>query len=69
MYNQKLSERRAQAVKAYLMKDGGLQNVVFNVKGFGAEHPIAANTKPDGTDNPDGRQKNRRVEIVMRKSK
>ena len=51
------------------MKDGGLQNVVFNVKGFGAEHPIAANTKPDGTDNPDGRQKNRRVEIVMRKSK
>jgi outer membrane protein OmpA-like peptidoglycan-associated protein len=68
-YNQKLSERRAAAVKTYLVKDGGLQKVRFDVKGFGAENPVAPNTKPDGSDDPDGRQKNRRVEIVMRKTK
>jgi flagellar motor protein MotB len=28
---------------------------------------VAPNTNPDGSDNPDGRQKNRRVEIVMSK--
>jgi outer membrane protein OmpA-like peptidoglycan-associated protein len=67
-YNQKLSERRAQAVKNHLVNKGGLQTVAFNVKGFGAENPIAPNTKADGSDNPDGRQKNRRVEIVMRKT-
>ena len=67
-YNQKLSERRALAVKNHLVNNGGLQKVAFNVKGFGAENPIAPNTKPDGSDNPEGRQKNRRVEIVMRKT-
>jgi flagellar motor protein MotB len=28
---------------------------------------MASNTKPDGSDDPDGRQKNRRVEIVVGK--
>jgi outer membrane protein OmpA-like peptidoglycan-associated protein len=68
-YNQKLSERRAKAVRDHLVKEGGLKKVAFNVKGFGADNPVAPNTKPDGSDNPEGRRKNRRVEIVMRKSK
>ena len=39
----------------------------FDVRGFGASKPVAPNAKPDGSDDPDGRQKNRRVEIVVGK--
>jgi outer membrane protein OmpA-like peptidoglycan-associated protein len=66
-YNQKLSERRADAVKAWFIKDAKIQNVKFVTEGFGAKNPVAPNTNPDGSDNPDGRQKNRRVEIIIRK--
>jgi len=66
-YNQKLSERRANAVKDWLVSKEGLKNVTFATRGFGAKKPVAANTKPDGSDAPDGRQKNRRVEIVVKK--
>lgn len=64
-YNQKLSERRAAAVQQWLTGRGGLTQVRFANKGFGASKPAAPNAKPDGTDDPDGRQKNRRVEIVF----
>ena len=37
-------------------------------EGFGATKPVAPNTKPDGSDDPEGRQKNRRVEIIMSKT-
>jgi len=66
-YNQRLSERRAAAVETWLKTKGNLQNVSFVTRGFGAKNPVAANTKPDGSDEPDGRQKNRRVEIVIQK--
>ena len=66
-YNQKLSERRAASVKQWLMDKEGLANVRMTTQGFGATKPVAPNTKPDGSDNPDGRQKNRRVEIVLAK--
>jgi outer membrane protein OmpA-like peptidoglycan-associated protein len=33
----------------------------------GKSKPIAPNAKPDGSDDPEGRAKNRRVEIVVRK--
>jgi outer membrane protein OmpA-like peptidoglycan-associated protein len=66
-YNQKLSERRAEAVKAWFVKQGKLRNVKFVTQGLGAKNPVAPNTKPDGSDNPDGRQKNRRVEIAFQK--
>jgi outer membrane protein OmpA-like peptidoglycan-associated protein len=36
-------------------------------KGFGAAHPVAPNTHPDGSDNPEGRQQNRRVELLIKK--
>lgn len=35
------------------------------VSGYGAARPIAPNTPPDGGDDPAGRQKNRRVEVVI----
>ena len=38
-------------------------------QGYGKAFPVAPNTNPDGSDNPAGRQKNRRVETVINKSK
>jgi outer membrane protein OmpA-like peptidoglycan-associated protein len=49
------------------VKEAGLRGISFSTKGYGADNPVASNTKPDGSDDPEGRQKNRRVEIVMRK--
>lgn len=67
-YNQKLSERRAKAVQDWLRKQAALRDVRFSTQGFGAKQPVAPNVKPNGTDDPEGRQKNRRVEIVVKKS-
>jgi outer membrane protein OmpA-like peptidoglycan-associated protein len=53
-----LSEKRAQAVKGYLLKKGLKQNQI-EAKGYGAEKPIADNSTEAG------RSKNRRVEIVL----
>jgi outer membrane protein OmpA-like peptidoglycan-associated protein len=66
-YNQKLSERRALAVKAWLNDKEGLRNAQFLTQGFGARKPKASNKKPDGADDPEGRQQNRRVEIIFKK--
>ncbi len=66
-YNQRLSDRRADSVKSWLIAKEGLSNVNFETEGFGAKNPVAPNTNPDGSDNPDGRQKNRRVEIIIAK--
>jgi outer membrane protein OmpA-like peptidoglycan-associated protein len=66
-YNQKLSERRALAVKAWLADKEGLRNAQFLTQGFGARKPKAPNQTPDGADDPQGRQQNRRVEIVFKK--
>jgi outer membrane protein OmpA-like peptidoglycan-associated protein len=35
------------------------------VRGFGASKPIAPNRNPDGSDNPKGRQRNRRVTVAI----
>jgi outer membrane protein OmpA-like peptidoglycan-associated protein len=64
-YNQRLSERRADAVRGWLVQREGLKEVKFLSRGFGATRPVVPNAKPDGSDDPDGRQKNRRVEIVL----
>ena len=66
-YNQKLSVSRANSVRDWLIKNEGLKNVRFATSGFGANKPTISNTKPDGKDDPEGRQKNRRVEIVISK--
>jgi outer membrane protein OmpA-like peptidoglycan-associated protein len=56
--NRPLSEQRANAVKAYLLKKG-LKETRIEAKGFGAAKPIADNNTEEG------RSKNRRVEIVL----
>jgi outer membrane protein OmpA-like peptidoglycan-associated protein len=66
-HNQKLSEQRAEAVKSWFIEKEGLRNMSFASKGYGASRPVAPNKKPDGSDDPEGRQKNRRVEIVISK--
>jgi outer membrane protein OmpA-like peptidoglycan-associated protein len=57
-YNQKLSEQRAQAVREYLVT-AGVPDDAATARGFGKTQPIASN------DTPDGRQRNRRVELVV----
>lgn len=60
-YNRKLSERRAQAVRDYLRQQAS--DVSYTAKGLGEKNPVAANKKPDGSDNPRGRRQNRRVTV------
>lgn len=63
-YNQKLSEERAQAVVNNLIKNG-INSSRFKAKGYGKSKPNVPNKKPDGSDDPDGRQLNRRVELTI----
>jgi outer membrane protein OmpA-like peptidoglycan-associated protein len=65
-YNQKLSERRAQAVKNYLVQNFTIDTGRLDTQGLGESQPIAPNSKPNGVDDPQGRQKNRRVEVVIK---
>lgn len=58
-YNQKLSERRANSVHDYLVKAGINSSLITSTKGMGKTQPVASN------DTAAGRQKNRRVEIVV----
>ena len=64
-YNQKLSERRVEAVKQYLIKEGAADKARISAKGYGESKPIAPNTTKEGKDNPEGRAENRRVEILI----
>jgi OOP family OmpA-OmpF porin len=57
-YNQKLSMRRAEAVKAYLVSKGIEKNRVYT-EGKGEKQPVADNKTKEG------RAKNRRVEIEV----
>jgi len=62
-YNLGLSERRADAVQRALASTGAQ----FIVRGHGESNPVAPNTNPDGSDNPAGRAKNRRVTVRFAK--
>jgi len=59
-YNQKLSEQRAAAVKAYLAKKG-VSDTAMETAGYGESKPIADNSTAAG------RQSNRRVEFEISK--
>lgn len=63
-YNDALSEKRTAATIAYL-KNKGVETERLQSKGFGEKMPAADNTKADGSDNPEGRQLNRRVEFKI----
>jgi len=56
-YNQKLSERRADAVKGYFVKKGISKDRLIT-KGWGLSHPVSSNQTEEG------RAKNRRVELT-----
>ncbi len=56
--NQTLSDKRAASVKAYLIEKYGVDGARLETKGFGETKPVASN------DTPEGRQNNRRVELV-----
>jgi OmpA-OmpF porin, OOP family len=66
-YNLKLSDARARAVVDYLVSEG-IDKGRLVAKGYGESVPVAENTNPDGTDNPDGRQQNRRTEFKVLKN-
>jgi len=66
-YNQTLSEQRAASVKQWLVANAQVDGASIGTRGWGKAKPIAPNAKPDGSDDPEGRAKNRRVEIVVRK--
>lgn len=59
-YNQWLSEKRAVSVKGYAVSLG-LADSRISTQGFGVSKPVASNSTSDG------RQKNRRVEVVILK--
>lgn len=66
-YNQTLSEKRAESVKGWLVGNANFNAARIRTTGLGETKPVAHNTKPDGSDDPEGRQKNRRVTIVVQK--
>jgi outer membrane protein OmpA-like peptidoglycan-associated protein len=58
-YNRKLSQKRADSVRKWLVTNGQIDGSRINAHGYGMEQPIADNATPDG------RQKNRRVQFKI----
>ena len=65
-YNKRLSRARANKIKEYL-SSAGIKVSRMETHGYGESKPIADNQNADGSDNPLGRQKNRRVEFTVKK--
>jgi outer membrane protein OmpA-like peptidoglycan-associated protein len=63
-YNHDLSQRRAESAVNYLIQSGISPDRLI-AKGYGELKPIARNTNSDGSDNPAGRQRNRRTEFKI----
>lgn len=63
-YNIQLSQRRAESTVNYLIQKG-IDPSRLVAKGYGESKPIARNTNSDGSDNPEGRQRNRRTEFKI----
>ncbi|MBX7146118.1 MAG: OmpA family protein [Alphaproteobacteria bacterium] len=66
-YNQNLSKKRAETVRDWFLKNLQ-QKPTIKVEAYAARQPVAPNQHPDGSDNPEGRQQNRRVEIFVPKN-
>jgi OOP family OmpA-OmpF porin len=62
-YNQKLSEARANSVRQYLINNFGIKASRLTAVGYGLTKPIASNNTEEG------RQKNRRVQAVIKAMK
>lgn len=63
-YNLELSQRRVNVVRDYIIEKG-IKPERLTAKGYGETKPIAQNTHPDGSDNPEGRALNRRTEFKI----
>lgn len=59
LQNQKLSEKRALAIKNYISQRLGVKNMEISMMGFGKKKPLTSNQSVDG------RAKNRRVELLI----
>jgi len=64
--NDIVNVKRVNCVKRWLVGKGISEQIIWT-RGWGAAKPVAPNSKPNGADDPDGRQKNRRVEITIKK--
>ncbi|NJL74146.1 MAG: OmpA family protein [Saprospiraceae bacterium] len=62
-YNNPLGLERANNAKLYFEKLGITSQII--VETFGKKRPVAPNSLPNGKDNPEGRQKNRRVNFLI----
>lgn len=62
--NLRVSRRRAEAVRDYLIEKK-VDPALVTVIALGAGRPVAPNVKLDGSDDPDGRRRNRRVDIEI----
>lgn len=63
-YNMKLSQKRAESVVNYLISKGIDKNRL-KAQGYGESIPVAPNQNKDGSDNVEGRAKNRRTEFKI----
>lgn len=66
-YNMTLSDNRARSVMEYIISKGISKTRIIS-QGYGETKPVADNTNADGSDNPEGRQLNRRVEFTILKN-
>jgi outer membrane protein OmpA-like peptidoglycan-associated protein len=66
-YNIKLSQARAQSCVDYIISQGITSERIY-AKGYGKSMPVAPNSLPNGKDNPEGRQLNRRTEFTVVKT-
>ena len=66
-YNMLLSDNRARSVREYIVSKGIAATRIIS-QGYGESKPVADNSNADGTDNPEGRQLNRRVEFKILKN-
>jgi OOP family OmpA-OmpF porin len=66
-YNMTLSDNRARSVMEYILSKG-IATERITSHGYGETKPVAPNANADGSDNPEGRQLNRRVEFTILKN-
>lgn len=67
-YNLELSQNRAQSCVDYIISKG-ISKERITAKGYGKTRPLVPNSFPDGRDNPDNRQLNRRTEFTVLRKK
>ncbi len=67
-YNDDLSLRRARAVAAWLSNEGAVSAARLRSEGRGERDPAAPNQGAGGGDDPDGRARNRRVQVIIPKA-